>query len=295
MPSPIGVTFAALLRTSLASCAVVLACFLPQARLQTALWRLVSAAKVTRLPVPQGIAERNQSIAWSLMARHIPFEDVSDSLEQKIAKFLLYLNGDWSLGNVMHHCSPETCACISEDDAKEKIFAVLLEVGALLGSDCNLPSPNRWGTCTKSAGRFALFVLCHNILPRCVGETFASWKKCEIPVNPDAQQESEFRAYNRSKAWRTKCVCSNPSRFEFIVSVAFASIPLDRLLATLQHLDSAGKCLLDCAFTPLSPVSLCQQQLMSLIGDPLGDSPHPQGATILGTHGHLAMSRQVAT
>ncbi|CAK0855118.1 unnamed protein product, partial [Prorocentrum cordatum] len=80
---------------------------------------------------------------------------------------LLFLNGDWRLDTIMHHCDATRCSCSSEDDARAKIFGALLEAGAVLGSDVGPPSVNRWGTATTAAGQIALFIMCHRVLPQC--------------------------------------------------------------------------------------------------------------------------------
>ena len=68
-----------------------------------------------------------------------------------VEKLLYYLNGDWRLQRLQHHCVPGVCVCQTLADTHSCIYAALLECGATLGSDVNLPSAKDWGTVNESA------------------------------------------------------------------------------------------------------------------------------------------------
>lgn len=61
----------------------------------------------------------------------------------RVDRLLKYLNGDWRCDQMYHHCVPGVCDCGTEAEARERIFAALMENSATLGSNVSPPSKNR--------------------------------------------------------------------------------------------------------------------------------------------------------
>ena len=140
-------------------------------------------------------------------------------------KLLAVVNGDWRLPTIVHHCVPGCCSCRSEEESKELVFAVFVEAGACLGSDVNLPSVNRWGTCTSAAGKVGLFSVCHQVLPKILVKSFQHWRRCD-----PGEDANEHRALIRSKTWRSKCIGSDEGRLRHLTMAASVTTPMDTLL-----------------------------------------------------------------
>ncbi len=237
-----------------------------QARLQTTLWSLVSTMVVSRLPAPAGHKRRNAILAEQCLVRHLPFQEVGQKWRDTVSKLLALLNGDWRQKRLIHHCSPE-CFCTSEDDSKLAVYSVLMEAGAVLGSDTWVPSINRWGATTQTAGLVAFFILCHQILPQCFSDTFKDLRKNDAGA-AEGGDENPHRAIIRSKAWRSRCISLDMGRLRHIYVSAFVSVPIDSLMSSLQYLDSVGKCLLDNVWPVGSPIIMCQQRLTKMVAEP---------------------------
>ena len=141
-----------------------------QSKLQAALWQLVLDMEIQRFPpAPEWEADHRDILARTLCRRMVGALD-PDSGEQSageqvffwpednpkrmaIERLLRYLNGNWALLRLQHHCVKGICDCVDEDDCRAKTFAALLECGATLGSDVRLPSAKDWGTTNETAGQ----------------------------------------------------------------------------------------------------------------------------------------------
>jgi hypothetical protein len=105
------------------------------------------------------------------------------------------LNGDWTLQRLQHVCIVGLCPCLNPDDLeehKEIIFSSLLECRAVLSHSTDVPSQNRWMTCSGVGALIACFTMCHSILPAAYRRAFSKWKSGELPA--DVEVEDEYRA-----------------------------------------------------------------------------------------------------
>lgn len=228
----------------------------------------------------------------------------------RVDRLLKYLNGDWRCDQIYHHCVPGVCDCGTEAEARERIFAALMENSATLGSVLSgawakssgrvvfrymiletpilywfIPRParpttrspwhsvrshgpcpdlSRWGTVTRAAGMVALFSLCHSLLPTCIKGVFKKWDDAAPqPAMGGEDHDDDERHIIRKKAWRSRHVLTSEPIVSKLCAAAFVAIPLDALLAKLQHLDAQGNSLLDVADPGSSPILRAQRQVAS--------------------------------
>ena len=166
-----------------------------QATLQATLRDKLEHLQVLHSPADPATVQRNRSMAEKLLCR-AEHSDL-DRLQDKLDALMRIFNGDWRCEYPIHHCEPGVCTCENAAASKQLAFASLLECGALLGTDVQIPSINRWGTVTRSAGLVALFSILHNVLPASVATAFHNWRNC-LP-RADGEEEDDYRAISRSK------------------------------------------------------------------------------------------------
>ena len=98
------------------------------------------------------------------------------------------------------------------------------------------PAKNRWQACTEVSGKISGANMAHNLLDRCLEKAFPNWDAM-LP----REEDDEFRAIIKSKTFRSRKCCADVARQELQALLTWASIPLDKLLLRLQHLDAAGE------------------------------------------------------
>ncbi len=248
-----------------------------QARLQRVLWDVVEGMEISFMPPDPDCLARNKLIASRTLCRRIDVTTgalvdgatifsmpAHDEKRARVDKLLMMLNGDWTQDRLRHHCVPGVCCCSSEDETRSNTFAALLENGATLGTDSNLPSKNRWGTTTATAAEVAAFVMCHAVLPQILRRAFPYSAIAAAPLAADADEEEAHRERIRSKARRACCVTKEPLRRCQVSLVAWVTSPIDELFAKMQYLDERGNALLDLVRSG-GPLTVCQQKATAML------------------------------
>lgn len=249
-----------------------------QNKLQRVLWELVSEMEVVapppdpttlahhRLVVSQTLCRTMDVTSGRLIDGEVVFSSPAHvEKRNRVEKLLAFLNGVWRSDSLIHHCVRGMCCCKSEDEAKANTCAALVENGATPGSDTNLPSSNRWGSCTATAAGVAAFSMCHAFLPLCLVKAFPDWTFMLSRANDGAD---EHRVMIRKKAWRACHVLDTERRKCRICLAAAVSIPIDALMARLQYFDERGDTLLDIVEDSTSPLVLCGRSLAAMLQGP---------------------------
>lgn len=191
-------------------------------------------------------------------------------------KFLHFVNGDPCIPRLQHFC---TGCCRNRQEAVDSVVSVVIEMGLLGVFD--VPSVNRWGTCSSVMAVVTAGVLLHGVLPRSVQATFARWKG----GNALDSDETDFRNILRAKVPRAKMFLGSASENIRCAVTTWVSEPADYLWHRLQRLDEEGCALLDVLHPSSSPFVYCLRAIVELLAEPFGAG---QLAVIYERYGHEA-------
>ena len=193
-------------------------------------------------------------------------------------KFLSMWNGDLRLPEPYHICvlmdNGRWC-CDSEQEAREKFFAVGIEAGVLLDSSEQLPSSNRWGTCTETMSHEVAALHFHNALGQSAQVAFPHWSSAVADAvdGDDPDDIAAQRQYVRSKTRRFVKVCSSAERRRNMLATAWVCAPLDHANQRLQHLGAQRGKTLEILDNEASPLTEAQRAFKSMLSDRLEDGP----------------------
>ena len=148
------------------------------------------------------------------------------------------LNGDVRRNRVTHYCRG---CCNGYEDCARKIMDVLL-VAFLEQLGSVLPSTNKWWTYEPAMVPATALLLLHGLLQRAVVAAYSREADQEI----DGEDENvDFHKYAQAKVRQTLDFVRAPESPVDLAIALWASEGLDKLSATMQHIDAHGKSLLD--------------------------------------------------
>jgi hypothetical protein len=155
---------------------------------------------------------------------------------ERIENCLIHINGD-TRSEVAIHYERACGRCSSLQEARHNFQAACNDMGLLLnGYAIKLPSKARWGSLRDSLAQQTPGCLIYGLLPRCTVASAAKWHDGD----PGAADSADYRAWHRSKAWRSKCTMSSPDYIGECVTHYWTTLPQHRLWKRLEHLDAAG-------------------------------------------------------
>lgn len=155
---------------------------------------------------------------------------------EKIDNALVFVNGDCRRPVCVHY-ERDCGRCSTYDDALANFKAACCSVGVLLDS-CGvvLPSKARWGTLRDAITQQGPGLLIHQLLPRSTLHATSQWKACD----PGEASPDDYRAWHKSKAWRSKCTLGDPIYCARVLGHYWSSTPQHMLWKRLEHLDANG-------------------------------------------------------
>ena len=252
-------------------------------KLQAALWGLVQAMDIrSDRPDPAFEPLHRQILSHTFLrkANHVSgcyeygeevWQSPDDPRVQAAMAVAKYLNGDWRLQRLVHHCG-YGCGCASEDDTKEKVYACLLACDVLCSSGKRLPSNKDWGSVWEHASRQCFGMMCHSILPQAVRTALPNFSAMEPPLQPSDDHQlgdiQEFRKFLRCKAWRCSCVVQDVEKKKHWVISSWTLEPVDQCLLRVRWMDSRGSALLDAVSPKRSPFRQLRRALLSMLVSP---------------------------
>ena len=244
--------------------------------MQQALLKLLDEVQIfPGLPPPE-FALRNADVLKHTLFRKQEFIDNDvdvdgsfvDTLEDSnhpCNKFLRVWNGDYSQPIAQYYYGSVE-APPSRESVRDMLFAAAIDVDLLCSSEKS-PSLDDWGSCSSACGKVAAGFLIHEVGPRCFRLALPSWASMK-PENVAQATEGaeEERVKIQKKSWRTKCVYEEWPRMRKILQLAWTTHPLERLLSSLQVLDSTPRAALDLAFEDQqNPFYACRLKLANLM------------------------------
>lgn len=146
-------------------------------------------------------------------------------------KLLKYLNGDWRSQRLVHY---ENNCCLSDEAAKENVFAAICDSHLLQGFSSTTPSPSRWGSTTGALADQCLGAMVHRILPRCFAKAFPRAGQTLTVVD---EEDDERIILKRKSARATRCV-NDTERLRTHAIVSWIAAPIDHLWLKIQWLDA---------------------------------------------------------
>ena len=178
-------------------------------------------------------------------------EDTSNAVKRN-------LNGNPALRRVQHFCRIGVCACRTEKDRRQLVFATAVPIMPFNMSQ--LPSINRWGSCRESLADIVGGCMVNGLFDRTVEEAYGTWEDgfvVEDTSESDADVKEQASAKAQRKVWRMKMTMRDESGRRALCLVLFVAEPLDALFLRLQKLDEAKELLLKCCRPATSPFSEC--------------------------------------
>ena len=173
----------------------------------------------------------------------------SKALFERMAHVQRFLNGDWRCPHIQHvekGCCPDRAAIV------QNVSAAIANSGMIMGLNSELPSKNRWGSCSAHLSKQVCGHMCHNVLHRLLLATFPRWG-VEGPDEEGGRDDDDYRKMLRSKAWRATHAFAEESSRRDAALTSWLVVSMDDLWLRLQHLDHAGSALLDAVLPRTSP------------------------------------------
>ena len=232
--------------------AVFMTCSHPgnQNRIQKALWDRLNTDEffdyTVGVPDPE-IQKRNWLIVKRTLLRRQYYvakdalTSVDNTKVQRAKRLQTVWNGDWAIPRkYMHICN----GChTSKADARDDMFASVIENDITQGSDVDKPSLDDWYSCGECCGKTSIGLLMHNVLEDTLNAALPTWGQM-LPPNYRRRSGTGaevFRMRLQKKAWRSKCFLGDPCLRRKCLNLCWLAAPLECCSSRLQYLDEHSR------------------------------------------------------
>lgn len=191
-------------------------------------------------------------------------EPKDDNRRRRAASLVVkYLNGDPRSRRLIHY---ETGCCANEQEAKDGVFAAIVEGGLLGGLAQTTPSKARWGSTTEALGEQMAGVMLHGLLPQAFKLAFPRW---ESMGGDDPEHGDDYRRYLCGKTFRATKVLNDEAKMLVYAARSWYAEPIDYLWMRLQWLDGRPCGMMDLQHVHLNPFAQCQAKFGAYIFSPI--------------------------
>lgn len=238
-----------------------------------------SATFVYGVPDPKAMAHNRKVLKISLLGPQVNSGSVSVQdkklldLDRLIDENPLLLqlfrvfNTPWTSPTPGHICTGLDC-CESEAACKDQMLALLLdsEIDILMAQDAGVGIDD-WGSGLVAASKALFGILCHRLLPQSVTLALPTWAEMEAAPAEEGDDEAATiaRLRIRKKAFRARCILTDPVRMMHVCLLAVIGAPVQQCMLRLDSLDERGDTILECIRRETSPFVACRLELRNIV------------------------------